>query len=482
MPLFHRRFPGSRAHQAGPTRREVLQASLAAAATLLAGCASRRGGGSGPRVVIVGAGFAGLACAHELRARGADATVVEARARLGGRVHTLRDVVPGASVEAGGEFIGANHPRWLGYAERFRLELVEVAAEPGLEGPIVLQGQHLSGHEAAEVFGEVDAIHDTLTKLAREVDGDAPWAHAYAAALDTRHVSGWIDEQRASEIARHACRVLFATDMGVPTARQSLLAMLAQISGGGLEAYWTQSESYRCRGGNARLAEELARAIGEERVLLNSPAERVRWSDRGVEVTAGGRTLAADRAVIAVPPSVWRTIRFEPPLPPGLAPQMGSSVKYLATVKQRFWRAHGVAPEALSDGAVSSTWEATSGQHSERAVLTAFSSAAAAEHCRKQRGAALRGLYASELGGLFPGFGDEFEVGRFLDWPGDEWTRGGYSFPAPGEVLGRVRRAREPLGPLVFAGEHTSTRFPGYMEGALESGLRAAESALGREG
>jgi monoamine oxidase len=179
-----------------------------------------------------------------------------------------------------------------------------------------------------------------------------------------------------------------------------------------------------------------------------------------------------------VPPATWPHIAFEPALPAGLGPQMGRSVKYLATVARRVWTEQGLAPEAISDGPVSLTWEATAGQGAQRAVLTAFSSGEAADHCREARGEALRALYAAELEGLYPGFGAAFEAGRFLDWPGDPWTRGGYSFPAPGEVVARVRALRQPCGPLVFAGEHTSTRFPGYMEGALESGARAADLAL----
>src|SRR6187549_1362394 len=102
MPAFSRRSrPSSLPPRPGPSRREVLEGSLAAAGLLLAGCRanpdSRR---SGPRVVVIGAGFAGLACAHELRARGADVVVLEARKRVGGRVHTLDDVLTGANVEA----------------------------------------------------------------------------------------------------------------------------------------------------------------------------------------------------------------------------------------------------------------------------------------------------------------------------------------------------------------------------------------------
>jgi monoamine oxidase len=462
------------------TRRAVLQRSLAAAGLLLAGCASKRQRDSGPRVVVVGAGLGGLACAHELRARGADVVVLEARTRVGGRVHTLDDAVEGGHVEAGGEFVGANHPCWMSYAQRLRLELDPVTGEEeDFEAPILLQGERLSRRDAEAVGRELDALRAAVTKFAREVDGDAPWQHPFATAIDMRHVSGWVEEQQVSRLSRHLFRVLLAGDGGMTTSKQSLLGLLAMVSGGGLEDYWTSSESYRCKGGNARLARALADEVGSERILLGTPVQAICWKDDGAEVVTSGRTIGADRVVLAVPPTTWPRIAFEPALPPGIAPQMGRSVKYLATSKQRVWRDSQLACESISDGAVSFTWEATGGQATSSAVVTAFSSGDAADHCRSHKGAALKELYLGELETLYPGIGAAFVAGRFLDWPGDEWTRAGYSFPAPGEVTTRLRRLRDPIGSLIVAGEHTSTRYPGYMEGALESGARAAALALG---
>ncbi|MCY2960092.1 MAG: FAD-dependent oxidoreductase [Planctomycetota bacterium] len=479
--LFQRLRPRSLPPREGPTRREVLETSLAAAGLLLASCRSRtRPSDSAPRVVVIGAGLAGLACAHELRARGSDVVVLEARARVGGRVHSLDDVLEGASVEAGGEFIGANHPCWQGYAQRFGLALDPITGEEeDVEVPVVLQGQRIAGRELETLWREIDALQNTLTKLAREVDGDAPWNHPFAGALDMRHMSGWVEEQQVSRLAQHGFRVLLAADAGMPTKRQSLLATLGMIAGGGLEAFWTSSESYRCSGGNARLARALAEAVGNERVITGSPVTKVRWNAGSpVEVTSERATIQADRVVLATPPTTWPRIAFDPPLPTGIAPQLGRTVKYIATVSRRVWHDSRQAPEAITDGPISLTWEPARGRTTDRAVISAFSSGEAADHVRSQRGAALKELMLAEFEGLYPGFQDAFVAGRFLDWPGDEWTRAGYSFPAPGETTSRVKRLREPFDALIVAGEHASSRFPGYMEGALESGVRAAELAL----
>lgn len=481
MPSLIRRLrPRSLPPLPGPTRREVLERSLAAAALTLAGCrSSSKRSDSAPRVVVVGAGLAGLACAHELRARGSDVVVIEARQRVGGRVHSLHDVAPGSTIEAGGEFIGANHPCWLGYARMFGLPLEPVTGEEtDVEIPVVLQGTRLGGLELEALWRDIDELQNALTKFAREVDGDAPWNHSFASAIDMRHMHGWVEEQQVSRLARHAFRVLLAADAGMPTNRQSLLATLAMISGGGLEAFWTSSESYRCGGGNDRLALALATSVGDARVITGSPVTRIRWSAGSVEVACERSTFSADRVVLATPPTTWPRVEFDPPLPPGIAPQLGRSVKYLAGVKHRVWHDSGQAPEALTDGPITLTWEPTSAASTPGAVITAFASGEAADHLRSLRGKSLKDAIVAEFDGLYPGFADAFVAGRFLDWPGDEWTRAGYSFPAPGETTTRVRRLREPFDALIVAGEHTSSRFPGYMEGALESGVRAAQMVL----
>ena len=134
-------------------------------------------------------------------------------------------------------------------------------------------------------------------------------------------------------------------DMGASADRQSYLSLLAQVKGGGLDKYWTDTEVYLCRGGNQRLAQKLAEAIGSESILLNTPASSVTIKDNQVVVTGSdGKTFTADDAILTVPPSVWSNIKFDPALPEALRPQMVSAVKYLMSLKNRFWLADKLSP------------------------------------------------------------------------------------------------------------------------------------------
>ncbi len=470
-----------RRHVPQPTpleRREFLRLALAASAGLLVspGSALARAG-RGRRVIVVGAGFAGLACAHELRAAGCEVVVLEARSRIGGRVLSFTDFLPDRAVEGGGELIGRNHPMWLAFARKFGLTLDDLPEEEGL-APVVLDGRRLAARETKALFAELHAAQAAMTRAAAAIDAEQPWRSPQATQLDARPLEDWIRAQPASEMARRALTVEFAANNGVATARQSFLGNLAAVKGGGLERYWTETELYRCHGGNAQLAQKLAHSLGTQ-LHTGTAVREITQNENGVTVRdASGHLWKGDDVVLAVPPSTWRHLRISPPLPPALRPQMGVNVKFLAKVKRRFWRDTAASPQALSDGLASMIWEGA--VSADAAVLTCFSGGPAAAQARRSYAQRRERDYVEALESIFPGFGQNFVSGRFLDWPGERWTGGGYSFPAPGEVttIGPIVRAG--LGRLHFAGEHACPPFVGYMEGALHSGVALAQRLVRR--
>ncbi len=200
-------------------------------------------------------------------------------------------------------------------------------------------------------------------------------------------------------------------------------------------------------------------------------------------VDAEGRTHTADDVVLAIPPSVWSTIKFSPALPKVLDPQMGMNVKFLSVVKSHFWREAKLPPNACSDGEIGESWDATEGQgDAGPAVLSVLSGGPAAEAIHRRAVPERQPAYLKELEALYPGFGTQFVKGQLMDWIGDPWTRAGYSFPAPGQVTTIGPALRAGLGRLHFAGEHTCHQFVGYMEGALHSGVALAQRLAARDG
>jgi monoamine oxidase len=464
----------------GPSRRDVLRASLAAGtAALLSGCVTggkpTATGGSKKRVLIVGAGFSGLAAAHELTEAGHEAIVFDGRNRLGGRVVSFGDFVPGKNVEGGGELIGSNHPTWVAYSDKFKLPFIDVTEEENATFPLVLNGRVLPKDDVQALFEQMDAAYSLVTKDAAAVNVDAPWRTPNAAALDARATGGWIQALDVSPLAKDAIAAELTADNGQNAWSQSYLGNLAQVAGGGGETYWTQSEVYRCKGGNQQLATRLAENLTN--LNLSTPVISIEVTDKSARVTtAHGTVYEGDYVLLTVPPSTWGKLNITPRLPSILAPQMGTNLKYLARVKSTFWRTNKLAPDSLTDGPVSMTWHGTDNQGDEGEFsFHCFSGGEHADACRAFPAAERDARYAALLEQMYPGFKAAFVQSRFMSWPDDPWTLAGYSFPAPGQVTRLGPILDRGFGRLQFAGEHTCYKFVGYMEGALSSGVRAAK-------
>lgn len=433
---------------------------------------------AGRKVLVIGAGFSGLACAHELLAAGCDVQVIEARNRVGGRVVSFKDLVTGKNVEGGGELLGSNHPTVLAYAEKFDLDFLDVPDdEAKLPAPVEIGGRRLSAEEVAATEKEIDQACARMTDDARAVVPDAPWETPRAADFDAVNTQEWIDRQEISDLARKLLASQFTADNSVAVERQSYLGNLAQVRGGGLERYWDETEVYRCRGGNQQFATKLAEAIGPDRIHLGCPVVRINVTDARVTIQdAAGKTYEADDVVLTAPPSTWRKIEFTPGLPAVLAPQMGTAVKYLAAVNGPFWKDHGLPPSAYSDGPLNCVWWGTAAQPPEPPgeALISFTGGPQAKTWSELPPEARETRYQELLESFFPGCQAAVVQTRFMNWVGDPWTLAGYSFPSPGQVVTQGPLLQRGLGRLHFAGEHTCYQFVGYMEGALHSGVAAA--------
>jgi monoamine oxidase len=478
---LHDRF--ERPHQLsreGLSRRAFLaKLAAASAATMslpaLATDPKRPREGAIGNVLILGAGLAGLSCSLELCRLGIPNLVIDARGVVGGRVRTIRDMLPGLTIEAGGEYIGANHSRWLAHAKDFKLKLLD-AHEKDEPETIHLLGRTLSDAEAEALYHEMDEALAPLTDLARLIDADRPWQSPNAAALDERTLHDWLVELDASPLCKHAIATQAAADNGVEPHRQSLLAVLAMIKGGGLEKFWTDSQLFRCAGGNDQLAMRLWQRIGEPLFHLGTRVHTIqRKGDQFVALANNRSPLFGTHLVLALPPSAWKVIHFEFDLPELRVPiQMGNACKWIAAFKNReAWDSRSPSSALYADRDFHFSWNPTLGQDETKGSALSFFAGAdlAAGFCARDaaaRDAQGRAVLASLAPGSAP------TVTRTLDWPNDPLTGAGYGVAAPCQWTGILPGLIESPGPVYFAGEWCSPAFMGYMEGALDSGARAA--------
>ncbi|MGD9689313.1 MAG: flavin monoamine oxidase family protein [Phycisphaerales bacterium] len=482
-------------------RRAFLKATLAASAGLLisgpAYAAARAAqAGKGRRIVIVGAGFAGLAAAHELHALGYDVSLFDARERLGGRVLSFNaafknEFVPGRTIEGGAELIGSNHPAWVNYVEqKFGLDWLDVTEDEGEETvyPVIIDGKALSDEEGGVLWEELEAGLNQMNALAESIDADEPWKSPDAARLDAMSVKDWIDKLEVSDLCKKALLINQMSDNGQDPARQSFLGQLACVKGGGLGDYWSKSEVYRLKGGNQQLATRLAEPLGK-RVTLGLPVTSITQKGSGIEVRCkDGRTVECDDVVFATPPKTWSKCSITPALPAEMNPQTGFNAKYLAEVRGRFWEKSTPrrSQYALSNGLINMTWDGTDAQEPADGpgCMVGFAGGPPCERALAMNAGERDKAFAELYEQFYPGFAEHFVRSRYMDWPKDAWAGASYSFPAPGQVttVGPLMAQPHLGGRLHLAGEHTCYKFVGYMEGALDSGIRVAKRIALRDG
>ncbi len=472
----------------GLSRRELL--AVAGAVALGAAAPGVRGNvvparaRSAPRVIVVGAGLAGLVAATELERRGWRVTVLEARPRLGGRVLTLREPFAGGQhAEAGGEFIDRNHTRIRALVRSLELELDDVRRGFGrLEDVGFRNGRRLAFgvYAPPALRREMARFTNALFELSAAVDPLDPAASPGALELDGRSAASLIDALGIDGHARLLLEQYLRDDYGVEPERLSLLyapqaeRLYRGVPGGAIE-------QFRVRGGNDRMIARLARRLRGD-VAVDTRVDSVTQTAAGVEVRAGGAAFEAERCVLTAPLPAMRSIAFDPPLEPQLAAaiaelQYARVTKHVAQYERRTWRRDGFSGTAYTDLPVASLYEATDQQPGRRGILISYAAGELSPPTAERLGAIDRLQHArAGIDRVFEGTAAAWAGGSSVAWATEPESGGAWCSYAPGQVTAYWRALRKPAGRVHFAGEHTS-EFTGYMEGAVRSGERAAREA-----
>lgn len=478
----------------GISRRNLLTGAAAGAAAAAvpwkgAAAASRARGTMSADVVVIGAGFAGLAAARDVAAAGRSVLVLEARNRVGGRV--LNHSIGGGDViEVGGQWIGPTQDR-----------IAAMAADVGVETfPTYDEGSYVdyrNGRRFAydgrippsDPAGAVEAgvTIERLNMMASEVPRRRPWRADDADEWDSQSFQTWMDDNLTTpggkELVELAIQAVFSTE----PRDLSLLHVLFYIhSAGSLDHLINTSggaQQDRFVGGSQLVAQRVARSLGD-RILLSSPVRRIARDRTGVTVTGHRFCVRAKRVIVAVPPALAARIDYRPALS-GVRDQltqrvpMGTVIKVQCLYPEPFWREDGLAGQATSDtGPVKITFD-NSPPDGSPGVLMGFiegdEARDASRWSRRQRRAGVLESFARYFGdkALHP----EAYIER--DWSAEQYSRGGYAgfFPT-GVWTGYGAALRRPVGRIHWAGTETSPIWNGYMDGAVRSGERAAREVL----
>jgi monoamine oxidase len=433
-----------------------------------------RGELSRVRVVVAGAGLAGLAAARDLEAHGASVTIVEARDRVGGRVHTIRTGFAGGQhAEAGADLIEGE--------QNFVLELARAL---GLRPRRILRrgfafyGPHANGRR--RVTSGPPGFHQARRLLKQQTDdfclAGQRWDSAIAQTLARKSVADWLQEIRArdDQVARmRGLRGFFLAD-------PEDLSLLPVVELFASDETPGKGELFRLPGGNDRLPQMIAKRLGG-RLSLQTAVRRIHHSPSGVRVaveqTGTLDEIDADFCVMALPATTLRDVEFEPALPEeqhrAIATlKYGSATRLLLQFEKPYWR-RGTRHRAFgTDLPIGAVWDGNEGQRGRQGILTLLAGGRAARELRElidREG--MQGV-VGRLDWLGPP--SPLVASRVVAWDDDPWARGGYAYFDPSFAPELRAWLMRPAGRILFAGEHTSIEAQGYMNGAIESGKRAA--------
>lgn len=399
--------------------------------------------------------------------------IVEARNRVGGRVWTRRDeFVQRQHAEAGGDFIEEGHSEICQLIRTLGLRLVRV-----LRGGFTGMHRSASGQwtSAKHSWEELGALLEPEIRDYRL--NEKRWDGTIAEALSRESVAEWLQRVKASGPLRQTAVAMRGFFLADPTDL-SLLALTDQFAEDDSPG---EGKFYRIQGGNDRLAFALSEIL-KGQIYLETTLRAVSQSAGGVRATVERRgemdEISADHLICTLPAVMLADVRFDPAMP---EPQReastrlryGHATRTLLQFERAFWRGRKGPSAVGTPEAFGAVWDGNEEQHGTAGILTLLAGGGASSATQELLAQGGVGQLVQQLGwlGASP---SSLLAHHVVTWETDPWSRGGYAcFDTGYDPSLRAWLAR-PFGRVFFAGEHTSFRWQGYMNGAVETGLRAA--------
>jgi monoamine oxidase len=449
------------------------------------------------RIIILGAGLAGLSAAYKLSRAGHDVTILEARTRPGGRVHTLREpFADGLHAEAGAMFIPESHDLTMQYVRLFRLPLVAVPEHQRL--PVYyLRGKLINPNEAREIhwplalsleekrLGLGGMTEKYVVSVLQEM-GDAKslnWPPDGLKKYDRLTYAEFLRSQGASDEAVRLLRLNDADLTGDGVDKVSALMVLREAA-----LNLNSGRLFTIRGGTDLLPKALATRLNSK-IRYGSPVVRIEHDARGVRVTYlqsnAHETISADYLVCTIPFSILKEIEISPALSPAKQraiselPYTSAARVYLQS-RREFWTSEGLGISAYTDLPVMAIVNSTLTQPGTRGILDSYMTGEEARRVTAMNESERLSFTLHQVEKVYPQIRKNFEGGTSVCWDEDKYARGAYAWFKPGQMSDLLPHIARAEGRIHFAGEHASS-WPGWMQGAFQSGHRAAREINARD-
>lgn len=477
----------------GITRRRLLLAlgggALAAALPRSPAFAAAR-----RRVIVIGGGLAGLSALARLRERGVDASLYEARAAVGGRTRSVRGVfAPDYAFDEGGQLVNSDHKDMIALVRKLGLKLVDRRSQAAREMQLGRDGKPVAERELAEALRGIAAA---ITADADRLDKDYA---KVGPALDLLSAREYLElHGLLPGAARDALEATIRTEYGVEPERASAIELIFNqptVDGQRVTRLSNSDERYVVAGGAGQVAQALGQRL-QPFVHLGKKLETLALRGHGVQlVFADGEELSADRVILALPAPLLREVRIEGPLPPLWRQaitevDLGRNEKVIAGYDAQPWRRTlGDAGALWSPTGFSAAWDAASTGPRPAGgpgALTWFLGGGQVDVAALASASDLAGRFTAAGRAAVPGLPEPNGRFRRTQWHKDPLSKGAYINFRPGQLTrfasllsvegeGKVRASS--ADPIFFAGEWLSDAWPGYMNGAVQTGRLAADAA-----
>jgi monoamine oxidase len=445
---------------------------------------------SSPQVAVVGGGFSGIAAAKKLFESGISFKILEARDRVGGRTHT-KTISENLYVDLGGQWIGPTQDRMYELCEEHGVAYFETYDQGknvlDLKGKIRTYSGVIPKMDPISLIN-LDWLIKKIEKLANQIDLISPWTHPKARQFDAVTLEYYLRKHTKTDacyqVIKVGCKTIFATELNEVSLLHALFYIKSGTSLDCLINIKNGVKQHRMKGGMQGLAKKIATPFMEH-IQFNSAVRRIDYSGEGVTVKGDDFEINASKVIIAVPPPLLAQLIFSPLLP--IAKRqlldrypMGHVGKCFMIYEKPFWRKNNFFGQVVSDqNTPFQTMFDCSPADGSAEIMMAFTIGERAKAFFQQdkstRKFAMQNLLISY-------FGEESNQStQYLDFSmSDEiWSKGCYAGVMPtGAWTGFEDAYRKSIDPIYFAGTEASTRWNGYIEGAVLAGEAAAAQII----
>jgi monoamine oxidase len=485
------------------TRRTFLKEATAVGVAAASAAAFGRYAGAvraagSPRIVVVGAGLAGLTCAYRLKQAGLAAQVYEASTRLGGRCWTLRDTfADGQIAEHGGELIDQGHTaiRHLAQELGFNLDNLLQAEQNGTEDFYFFDG---TAYPYAQAVADLNGIYQKLHRDTIDAGFPTTWDSFTQRGWQLDHMSivDWLNETvpngganaKLGQLLDVAYNIEFGAETNVQSAL-NLIYLLGFSGQGQLNVFGKSNEKYHVTGGNDQITTTLGQLLTGQ---ITTGAELV-----AIKLNSDGRTFTltfkqgratttvADHVVLALPFSMLRSVDyskagFEPLKSTAITELgMGTNSKLHVQFSRRYWNDLGCNGNTYADTGYQNTWEVTRAQPGASGILVDYTGGTIGASFGSGSPTTRAQQFLAQLEPVLPGISKYWNGRATVDfWTAYPWTKGSYSYWKVGQYTKFAGMEAKRQGNCHFAGEHTSIDFQGYLNGGVDTGEKAAAEIL----